>query len=127
VRPQRDVILLRTDRTFYRSAVSPALRCTILGLAYVRHRSEQPDTSGRQHDEKTEHHSVFDAAIALIVGWFRCGHLFRRRIEVNIAAVVHDTVLLLCVVLQPRQILRADRRFTVAAWDIEHVIRLAQA
>ena len=77
---------------FYRCAVTSALRRTILCLADIRHRSEQPDTCGDQHDKKAEYHSVFNAATAIIFGRFGLGHLFRGRIKVHVAAVIHDAI-----------------------------------
>ena len=77
---------------FYRCAITSALRRTILCLANIRHQSEQPNTCGDQDDKKAEHHSVFNAAMAFTFGRFGLGHLFRWRIKVHVAAVIHDAI-----------------------------------
>lgn len=63
-----------TRGIFYRCTIASALRRTILCLADIGHRTEQPDTCCHQHNEKTEHYGIFDSAITLVVGRFGLGH-----------------------------------------------------
>ncbi|MBB5051196.1 hypothetical protein HNQ36_001150 [Afipia massiliensis] len=72
--PQREITLLGTIGIFYRSAVASSLRRTILHLAQIRHRSEQPDTGDHKQDEKAEHHRIFDSSIAVVFGRFGSRH-----------------------------------------------------
>src|SRR6185436_1106374 len=89
-----------SHRRVDRCAVTASLGGTVLRLSYIGHGGKQPDSGGHHHHEEGEHHGVFDAAMALIFRrlLFPLAVLRHRgsrlwRIEVNVAAIVDDTIL----------------------------------
>ena len=122
-----------------RCTIPASLGGAVLNLSDIGHGSKQPDSRRHQHDKESKYHRILEVAIAFVVRRLRlcpssaviCQSRLRR-IEMNVTAIVGDTIArfrmlftLLGKRIFLRQIIRTDRRLAVAAGNIEHVIRLA--
>src|SRR5215216_475898 len=88
-----------SHRRVDRCAVTASLGGAVLRFSYIGHGGKQPDSSGHQNEEEAEHHGIFDSAIAVVfrrlpfpLAVLRHRRSRRWRIEVNVAAIVDDTI-----------------------------------
>src|SRR5258708_6238809 len=59
--------LCLSRRNVDRATIAPPLGGAILHLSYISHGAEQPDACRHQHREESQHHRVFDGAVALVL------------------------------------------------------------
>ncbi len=113
------------DFLSFRNCACPALHNPAL---YADRPSIQaaryPQPPAQRKNQASQHFRWHDCRRSRAVRVSSCVH---RWIDVNIAAIIRNAVSTPRTFTYARQVLRADRRLAVTAWNIEYIIRLTQS